>query len=237
MSIARDLARLRTPVQVTLGGTGNTGTLNSIASNVNWDTLTTPGTFFIPSANGANVPVGGGVNYVVEVINTPNGLKQNATLYGTPQTYSRSVASGVWQRWYKTFDNNSIIGPVTQASGLPTGAIIERGNNSQGSYVRYADGTQICWITVSTGAAVNLAHAGGAFYGSPAIYPLTYPAPFISVPTVTASASLFGSTTGVVWVAGYEQPEVNGWGGWLALSTVATGSYANIRLIAVGRWF
>lgn len=129
------------------------------------------------------------------------------------------------------------VGTVTQSAGIPTGAIIERGSNAQGSYVRYADGTMICWLTFSTNAALNNSHANGNLFGSPAIYPLTFPAAFATTPTVAASASLFGAATGVVWPAAWEQPGVNSWGGWLALTTVSTGAFANIRLIATGRWF
>lgn len=39
-----------------------------------------------------------------------------------------------------------IVGTVAQSGGVPTGAIIERGSNANGAYVRLADGTQICWI-------------------------------------------------------------------------------------------
>lgn len=43
------------------------------------------------------------------------------------------------------FNRANILGTVGQASGVPTGAIIQRGSNANGEYVRYADGTQICW--------------------------------------------------------------------------------------------
>ncbi|MDY4311221.1 hypothetical protein ABGT16_05535 [Pseudomonas asiatica] len=48
------------------------------------------------------------------------------------------------------FNRENILGTVGQASGVPTGAIIQRGNNANGEYVRYADGTQICWSTAPT---------------------------------------------------------------------------------------
>jgi hypothetical protein len=38
----------------------------------------------------------------------------------------------------------NILGTVSQSGGVPTGAIIERGSNANGAYVRFADGTQIC---------------------------------------------------------------------------------------------
>ncbi|MCP3177314.1 hypothetical protein MJO47_09405 [Desulfuromonas sp. KJ2020] len=38
-----------------------------------------------------------------------------------------------------------ILGTVSQSGGVPTGAIIERGSNANGEYVKFADGTLICW--------------------------------------------------------------------------------------------
>lgn len=38
----------------------------------------------------------------------------------------------------------NILGTVSQLEGVPTGAIIERGSNDNGWYVRFSDGTQIC---------------------------------------------------------------------------------------------
>lgn len=38
----------------------------------------------------------------------------------------------------------NILGTVSESSGTPTGAIIERGSNANGEYVKYADGTLIC---------------------------------------------------------------------------------------------
>jgi len=45
----------------------------------------------------------------------------------------------------KAFRRGNILGTVSQVGGIPTGAIIERGSNANGEYVRFADGTQICW--------------------------------------------------------------------------------------------
>ena len=43
------------------------------------------------------------------------------------------------------FGTDNLLGTVSQSGGVPTGAVIERGTNSNGEYVRFADGTQICW--------------------------------------------------------------------------------------------
>lgn len=46
------------------------------------------------------------------------------------------------------YKKSNILGTVSESSGVPTGAIVERGSNSNGEYVRFADGTQKCWGTV-----------------------------------------------------------------------------------------
>jgi hypothetical protein len=43
------------------------------------------------------------------------------------------------------YSPGNLLGPVGQAGGVPTGAAIERGENANGTYLRLADGTQICW--------------------------------------------------------------------------------------------
>jgi hypothetical protein len=47
------------------------------------------------------------------------------------------------------FNKTNILGTVSQAGGVPTGAIIERGSNANGNYVKFADGTMICYKFVS----------------------------------------------------------------------------------------
>jgi hypothetical protein len=39
------------------------------------------------------------------------------------------------------YRQNNILGTVTESSGVPTGAVIERGSNANGEFVKYADGT------------------------------------------------------------------------------------------------
>jgi hypothetical protein len=49
-------------------------------------------------------------------------------------------------------------GTVSESSGTPTGDIFERGSNSNGEYVKHADGTMICTIkdiAANSGQSVN----------------------------------------------------------------------------------
>ncbi|MEF2104659.1 hypothetical protein V3396_31805, partial [Pseudomonas aeruginosa] len=64
------------------------------------------------------------------------------------------------------YSRDSILGAVSQASGIPSGAIIERGANANGDYVRYADGTQMCWFNASvTDQAIDVPY-GSLFTGT-----------------------------------------------------------------------
>lgn len=87
------------------------------------------------------------------------------------------------------YNRSNIVGTVSQASGVPTGAIIERGSNANGEYVRFADGTQICWTaTVQfSDVAITTPSAGGyrnAGTGAPS---LTWPAAFSAAPKAYAN--------------------------------------------------
>lgn len=84
-----------------------------------------------------------------------------------------------------------IVGTVSQASGVPTGAIIERGSNANGEYTKYADGTLECFITGSN--SQSIATNTGVEIS------VTFPAPFIGIPTPTGNAGL--STSGTTGLA------------------------------------
>jgi len=48
------------------------------------------------------------------------------------------------------YTRSNILGTVSQSAGVPTGAIIERGSNANGEFVKYADGTLIMFRNVGT---------------------------------------------------------------------------------------
>ncbi len=48
------------------------------------------------------------------------------------------------------YKRKNILGVVSQTAGIPTGAIIERGSNANGEYIKFADGTLVCMALVST---------------------------------------------------------------------------------------
>ncbi|RTS79718.1 hypothetical protein DY947_16295 [Pseudomonas aeruginosa] len=131
-----------------------------------------------------------------------------------------------------------ILGTVSQAGGMPTGAIYEGGSNANGSYVRLADGTQICSSSLLTFTAE--ASSVGARW--------TFPANFVS------PSMMFGSVVASGAGADYD-PGIAARNqgtvyfnsstnyanlGFLCISSASFTPGAqtrNNRAIAIGRWF
>lgn len=53
--------------------------------------------------------------------------------------------AGGWGPLLSFFNSHNAVGTVSQSGGTPGGALMERGSNANGSYLRLADGTQLCW--------------------------------------------------------------------------------------------
>ncbi len=106
---------------------------------------------------------------------------------GGPTPWYGKVDSGAPTtiKWNKGYAQNSILGAVSQASGVPTGAIIERGSNANGEYIKFADGAMICTRYLSYTA--NITTATGSIFSEATSSAYTYAASFsINRPIVTA---------------------------------------------------
>lgn len=121
----------------------------------------------------------------------------------------------------------NILGTVSQVGGVPTGAIIERGSNANGEYVRFADGTQICQGSVSV---ADVATALGNIFGSPTAPLWTYPAAFAVAPSVYGNDA--ASTN--IWVGTVPHPTT---ANARAFSYTSIATSRTLDLTAVGRWF
>ncbi len=123
-----------------------------------------------------------------------------------------------------------IVGTVSQTGGVPTGAIMQRGSNANGEFVRFADGTQICWTRWAL-SAKNWGVGESWVVGS-----WGYPAVFNAAPVATATndsgyASVF--TTAVEGVRVNRIDLIH-----LKNAFGSAGYVGNIlQLFAIGRWF
>lgn len=126
-----------------------------------------------------------------------------------------------------------IVGTVSQSGGVPTGAIVERGSNANGEYVRFADGTQICWQQRTDLSEIGTSFAGGFMSG---LMSWSFPINFVNpAPTVVAHGR---RQSGMSWVFN------NGLSGLSAyayyhytLTAVPTALNIPVHLIAMGRWY
>lgn len=121
--------------------------------------------------------------------------------------------------WTEVFHQNNIIGTVSQSGGVPAGALIERGSNANGRYVRFADGTQICTANLTSNGAESTVW--------------TYPAAFVGVDGVAIASAIGAARMAHPATAGIGNATLtfNVW-------TIAGARVANdLRVTATGRWF
>jgi len=132
----------------------------------------------------------------------------------------------------QSYGKFNILGTVSQSAGVPTGAIIERGSNSNGEYVKFADGTMICirdFLVPGDGARTTY---------------VTYdwPATFINNDyAVIGSATTFGYLVTNIQAVALPSSEVGTNPSTTTSNssavTVTTGGAFNIRFTAIGRWY
>lgn len=173
------------------------------------------------------------VNRTTGQVAMPAGASIDGPLSGTAVvsgasdvTAGRLLTTGAGPA--QAFRRGNVLGAVSQASGVPTGALIEQGSNANGRYARYADGTQLCWHTLANLPAATTA-AGSLFHGAEATW--TFPIAFSASPV----------TSGAVNSANPRWLNLRAGGTTTALarvfSPVTDATTLTAAMMAVGRWF
>ena len=152
--------------------------------------------------------------------------------------------AGVIHTLYDTFN---ILGPTSQSAGVPTGAIIERGSNANGEYTKFADGTLICTITLTTFNPGYPISTPGSRYRGTNGFKWIYPAAFSAEPALVCSAQRSyqeDATDILLSVIAAERVTYHVSARLAAAPTFyieTFSSWANIivlmQLTAIGRWF
>lgn len=126
------------------------------------------------------------------------------------------------------YKRRNILGAVSQSGGIPTGAVLERGSNSNGEYARLADGTVIAWAVSSP--VVTSAPTDGV---NSANITWTYPVEVLT-PVLLAAVSASGR---VMWSPGH--PTVSSTAGSIYISSMTpfSGLTVACRRMVVGRWY
>ncbi|EPM0018483.1 hypothetical protein OE300_21225 [Pseudomonas aeruginosa] len=136
------------------------------------------------------------------------------------------------------YSRDSILGAVSQSSGVPTGAVIQRGSNANGEYVRYADGTQICWLL-----SFRITQSGSS--STILERPWSFPASFSNTDVVTlVSHSNNGSRRNELNIANFKRAfsDTNTGSGSVNIgmeftSGVIASSWIDVPVYAIGRWY
>ena len=120
-----------------------------------------------------------------------------------------------------------VVGTVAQVGGIPTGQIVERGSNTNGEYVRFADGTQICYQLLASSSA------GAVVWNFPAVFASAT----IRFAFTAQDANVTAPSANAVVVTSEGVPLA----GSIAISAFnhlnARVNAINLRGMAIGRWF
>lgn len=124
----------------------------------------------------------------------------------------------------------NLVGTVSQSGGVPTGAVVERGSNANGEYVRFADGTQICFSGPRTSY-------GAAWKTS--FYALNFAAAFSGIPVIAFSLARDSAAYSSIamLITDGTSPTSTGFKVGGPLGVTDTGTSLIIRYIAIGRWY
>lgn len=134
-------------------------------------------------------------------------------------SYWRYYGTSGWSEWMREYTSGTILGIVSQSGGVPTGAIIQRGSNANGEFIRFADGTQICWHlmnSISTGVTT-----------------WNFPAAFIDAnvrPSIQPASSQLNVRNSLFATAGNTSMGFN-------VTDGSNRQAVGVHLMAVGRWY
>ena len=130
------------------------------------------------------------------------------------------------------YKQSNILGTVSESGGVPTGAIIERGSNSNGEFVKYADGTMICIKRVSSVQITALGAAGQFTTNTPASFVSSQSVAGTWTPTVVLGNA--GQRTDFMSREASCAAEATR---WRARGNSAWNNSLDLIFFAIGRWF
>lgn len=160
---------------------------------------------------------------------TTQGQMQSTLGLGSAATRTALGTTG------SLYSRDSILGTVSQSGGVPTGAIIERGSNANGEYVKFADGTQICVGVTNT---QSCSAAFSTLFYNPTVCSGTYPAIFSVSPTEVLAIAKRADGLGSVRLTGSQVAtgSTTATPGYRGVSETS-GQTVSFSYTAVGRWF
>lgn len=164
------------------------------------------------------------------VTGTMSGPKYKLTSGGKFSPVAQAI-TGSSAGTFEEYEKGNILGTVSQSSGVPTGAIIERGSNANGEYVKFADGTLICTAKFSSSVAVTTAYGAGFFANSNWTYPVSF------LTGTTPKVAFSANTPTRLWLT--SEKTITDTTSTFYIVDIATTItvVADQNWIAIGRWY
>lgn len=117
--------------------------------------------------------------------------------------------------------------------------ITESGSNENGSYIKFDDGTMICYNTNLSLTDISITIAKGNVYYSNDALQWVYPVAFVSYPAVSCFVRYTSNLT-LLWIGQYAAPADNQqtYSCFRVISATSEASINGVclKMIATGRW-
>ena len=201
----------------------------AIAVDTDWNAIAVSGFYRSTLSTTPNTPTAVAGWQVMHMQGDASVATQLAMRTGADDIRFRRRTAGVWAAWVVLYNAGNLIGTVSQTSGLPTGAVLERGTGANGEFTRFADGTLICYRTNLS--VTNASTASGSLFKSSAAVTWTFPSVFSVAPAVNVDCQSAGC-----WATMASTPTTTAVT-LEAMSGVTQAAALTLRAMAVGRWF
>jgi hypothetical protein len=226
-SLVSQIVSLISQVQGYIGGSlsGLFGNGSAGAPAVAFASDTDTG-FFRNAANQIGMAAGG----VRRALLSTTAFQVDVPITGTAvQSSATDTTAGRLMRADYGFGRGNVLGTVGQSGGVPTGAVIERGSNANGEYVKFADGTMIAFSNTFTAGAI--ATPAGSIYRDSASISWTYPVNFVAGSSSLNAFASLGNVNCWPAIATFSNSA-----SCFVMSHLNTQSAVPVRFIAIGRW-
>ncbi len=157
----------------------------------------------------------------------------SATISGAAvQQAPDDVTTGRLMRADWGYSAGNVLGPVAMTGGVPTGGVIERGENANGSFVKFADGTLICQAEL----AIDVTSVAAQIF--------TFPHPFSPNDRgriCTSFSHIYGFPDPALYLKNFRVMGHTGTGWLIDLETAGVGGDSHpdsekMSAMAIGRW-
>lgn len=223
---------------VSVGWMGLGDTISRTAKELtDWNDATTSGTYWSSTSSAAaNAPLGDASRTWVGLVSaqSASNLFQFAIPTNRNRIAFRRRLGGTWTAWREVYNSDSIVGTVSQSGGVPTGAVIERGSNANGEYVRFADGTQICAQVVD-----SLPRTSASGFFRTVSFAATFSAPPVVSLTLGQADGYDNANMGPIRVNGVStiQCSITALRGFGAPDVPSGATLTGVHVLAIGRWY